>query len=589
MKSKLKSLVNNFKFIFHLTYAVERKLFILNFLFFILLAILPVASLLILKKLVDSIIESRSIQDSMTLMFVVVFIIIQIINAFVQQWSSYFLQKQQYLLSEHIAVRVLNKAVEIDFSFYEDPSFYDSLHLTQNKSSYLPAHVISTFQTLLQQTFLFISLAIFLFSIHWAIPVILLLFSLPMTFSKLIFGKKQFELERSIVPMQRKGQDLFSYITTNTYAKELRLFDFGLRFTNLYKAIQESIFLKRNKLQYLFMRQSLFITFFEVLCITAFYLLLIQRSLVGAISIGGLLVYFQAFQRLQISTSGIFNSVVTLYQFQLYIQELIKYFSLPPRSIVNSNHSQTYVKPELIEIFDLSFMYPGTHRNVLENINMSFSKGKFIAIVGENGSGKSTLLKLLCGLYKTTEGDILFSGKSSNELPSNYFSENISVVFQDFCKYYMSVEDNIAIAKTISESDKIEKALKSATGEMLLRSLHAGVETTLGRTHKLGEELSGGQWQKIAIARALYKDANVLILDEPTSALDPLSEMEFFQNIKNNIGDKLIILITHRLYNLKMADFIYVMEDSRLQESGTFDKLIQENGYFSKYYNAQKI
>jgi ATP-binding cassette, subfamily B, bacterial len=589
MKNKVLSFTKSFRFIINLTYEVDKKIFFLNSLFFILTAFLPLLSLWMLKQLVDKIVLLKSIFDDSVYGLVILFILIQLLQAFLQQLSSYFLQKQQYLISEHISLRVLNKAAEIDFAFYEDPSFYDSLHLTQNKSSYLPSQIISTFQTLIQQTFLFISLAFFLFSIHWAIPLILLFLSFPMALSKLLFGRKQFVLERSIVPMLRKGQDLFIYITTNVYAKELRLYSFGRHFTNLFMSIQESIFQKRNKLQYIFMKKSLFVTFFEVLCITSFYLLLIQRSLTGAITIGGLIVYFQAFQRLQISISGIFNSVVSLYQHQLYLQELIKYFSLPARIFTDGTLSGKDLQPELIEIRNLSFIYPGTQKEILKNINMSFSKGKFIAIVGENGSGKSTLLKLLCGLYKINDGEILFSGKRANQLSPTYFSDNISVVFQDFCKYYMTVEDNVAIGGVTKDPVKIDEALISATGGMLIQSLHAGIETTLGRTHKLGEELSGGQWQKIAIARALYKDCPVLILDEPTSAIDPLAELEFFRNLREKMKDKLIILITHRLYNLKMADFIYVMEEARIQESGTFNDLIIKNGYFSKYYNAQKI
>lgn len=590
MKNKILSLVNNLRFVFQLTYAIERKLFILNFLFFILLAVLPIASLWMLKLLVDRIIETKSLQDSQVYVYVGFFILIQVFNAFVQQASAYFQQKQQYLLSENISVRVLAKAAEIDFSHYEDPAFYDSLHLTQNQSSYLPAQIISTLQTLLQQGLLFIALALFLFSIHWSIPIILLLFSLPMAFSKLIFGRKQFELEKSIIPAQRKGHDLFNYITTNTYAKELRIFNFGGYFTNLYRLLQEEIFKKRNKLQYLFMKKSLFVTFFEVICITAFYLLLIQRSLTGAITVGALIVYFQAFQRLQTSVTGVFNAVITLFQNQLYLQEIIKYFSLPVSSGTVKHVPEPVLNTKnLVEIRDLSFRYPGTDKDVLQDITMRFPKGSFIAIVGENGSGKSTLLKLLCGLYKTDRGEIMYNGIPSNSLPSAFFSKHISVVFQDYGKYYMTVEDNIAIGQKEKDAGKIEKVLSDATGGSLLKTLHAGIETTLGRTHKLGEELSGGQWQKIAIARALYKDAEILILDEPTSAIDPLAELEFFTNLRENMGDKLIILITHRIYNLKMTDYIYLMEDARLKESGSFDELIRQNGYFSRYYNAQKI
>jgi ATP-binding cassette subfamily B protein len=242
-----------------------------------------------------------------------------------------------------------------------------------------------------------------------------------------------------------------------------------------------------------------------------------------------------------------------------------------------------------ISIRNLYFRYPETGKDVLQDISMQFHAGKFIAIVGENGSGKSTLLKLLCGLYKTDRGSLAFSGVNSNNLPASFFSKHISVVFQDFGKYYLTVEDNIAIGQSVNDPERIKKSLQSATGGDLLESLHSGLGTTLGKTHNLGEELSGGQWQKIAIARALYKDSEVLVLDEPTSSIDPLAELEFFSNLKQQMGNRLIILITHRLYNLKLADYIYLMEDSQVRESGTFQDLIDKQGYFSTYYNAQKI
>jgi ATP-binding cassette subfamily B protein len=543
-----------------------------------------------LKLLVDNIIKLGSIRHPNVLIFVGLFILVQILFSFVQQWSAYFLQKQQYLLSEHISLRVLTKAAEIDYAYYEDPAFYDSLHMTQNKSAYLPAQIISTLQTLIQQSLLFIALALFLFSIHWSIPFILLFLSLPMAFSKMLFGRQQFDLEKSIVPVQRKGFELYNYITTNHYAKELRIFDFGRYFTELYRKVQEEIFIKRNKLQYIFLQKSMFVGFFEVISITLFYLVLIQRSISGAITIGSLIIYFQAFQRLQVSVSGIFTSVVSLFQNQLYLQEIIKYFNLPiTRSIGADLNEKLEGPPDSIEVRNLSFSYPGTENEVLKDINMIFPKGKFVAIVGENGSGKSTMLKLLCGLYSATQGELYFNEIPSGKIPGSYFSKNISVVFQDFGKYYMTVEDNIAIGHAEKNPEKIELVLKAATGDKMVNSLHAGIGTTLGRSHKLGEELSGGQWQKIAIARALYKDARVLILDEPTSAIDPVAELEFFQHLRENINERIIILITHRLYNLKLTDYIYVMEDSRIMESGSFNELIKKEGYFSRYYNAQKI
>ena len=590
MKNKLLSFTKSFQFILRLTFQVDKRLFLLNTLIYLLLAILPLFSLWILKLLVDRIIEKKELFHPDIYGFVALFIVIQLLHSLVQQWGAYYLQKQQYLLSEHITLKVLSKAGEIEYAYYEDPIFYDSLHLAQNQSAYLPSHIINTLQTLMQQLITIVALIIFLLSVHWSIPFFLVLSSLPLAISKLFYGQRQFQLEKSIIPEQRKAADLFSYVTTNNYAKELRVFNFGQFFTNRYRQMQRNIYEKRNRLHYIYMQKGMLVSFFEVLFVTLFYLVLIARSIAGTITIGGLIMYFQAFQRLQVSVQAFYKSGITLFQHQLYLQEIMKYLTLPmPRMDKQSDILQGNMHIDEILMSKVYFAYPDTNRDVLQDINMKFPKGKFIAIVGENGSGKSTLLKLLCGLYKTKNGILTYGGVNANELPAAFFSDNISVVFQDFGKYHMTVEDNIAIGKHDPDAEKIKYVLNLATGQDILHTLQSGLKTSLGRNYALGEELSGGQWQKIAIARALYKDHQVLILDEPTSAIDPLAEIEFFTNLRSGMGDKIIILITHRLYNLKLADYIYVMDDSRVKESGTFDELISTKGYFYQYYNAQKI
>ncbi len=386
------------------------------------------------------------------------------------------------------------------------------------------------------------------------------------------------------------SDELDNYVTNHSYAKELRIFSFGSYFIELYQKLQKKIFNQRNQLQYVYMQKSMLITFFEVLFVTAFYLILISKSIGGAITVGGLIIYFQAFQRLQTSVNGIFKSGTSLFQNQLYLQEIVKYLSLPGRYEKVATAKKELINDGFnIDISNLYFKYPNTSKDVLKDINLHFEKGKFIAVVGENGSGKSTLLKLLCGLYNTDRGGIYFGGINANTLSTSFFSTHISVVFQDFGKYYMTVEDNIALGLNRADPERLEKAMHDATGSDILVSLQSGMQTTLGRTHKLGEELSGGQWQKIAIARALYKKHQILILDEPTSAIDPLAELKFFSKVKQEIEDKIVILITHRLHNLKLADHVYVMYKGEVGESGTFESLMEQKGYFYRYYQAQQL
>jgi ABC-type multidrug transport system fused ATPase/permease subunit len=242
-----------------------------------------------------------------------------------------------------------------------------------------------------------------------------------------------------------------------------------------------------------------------------------------------------------------------------------------------------------ILVRNLHFRYPGTDRPVLSDVNMRFPAEGFVAIVGENGSGKSTLVKLICGLYAVEEGEILMEGSPVNGLPDEWFRDKVSVLFQDFGHYYLTVAENVALGQPGPDPGRLQSSLELATASGFVDHLRDGQQSVLGRTHKNGEELSGGQWQKIAIARALYKKADILILDEPTSSMDPLSEHRFFEQLRQVSAGRLVVLITHRLYNLRMADYIYVFDEGRIAEEGGFDDLVRRDGLFNRYYKTQKL
>jgi ATP-binding cassette subfamily B protein len=265
------------------------------------------------------------------------------------------------------------------------------------------------------------------------------------------------------------------------------------------------------------------------------------------------------------------------------------FFSLESRQAGPLPESAMASGRQGIEVRNLSFRYPGTDRPVLQDVSMQLPGEGFVAIVGENGSGKSTLVKLICGLYAIEEGEILMEGNPVNSLPDEWFREKVSVLFQDFGHYYLTVDENVALGNPGPDPGRLQSSLELATAAGFVGNLRQGQQSVLGRTHKNGEELSGGQWQKIAIARALYKKAEILILDEPTSSMDPLSEHRFFEQLRQASGNRLVILITHRLYNLRMADYIYVFEEGRIGEAGSFDELVRKDGLFNRYYKTQKL
>jgi ATP-binding cassette subfamily B protein len=573
---------------FLLIWNSEKKLTIINFSLFILQAVLPLLSLIVLKNFIDEVIKSpHDLQHSGWSLLL--FAGLQLAGVLISQFSDYYLAIQQQLISDHIAEQVLDKAIELDLQYYENPAFYDELHMAQQQSLNKPAQLITAYQGILQNLISVILFSGFMLVAHWSILVLIIILGIPLAISKILHGYRQFRLEKECMPAQRKAADFFRYLTTDTYAKEVRIFSYGKNFISQFLDLRAHIFEKKKQLNYRFLKQSMLIQFFEILVITAIYCIIIISAISGAITVGGLVIYFQVFQRLQTAITGLFQSGINLFQNQLYLREILKYLSAPSIAKNDAHSANVPALSTGISVKGLSFTYPQTQRLVLRNIDMNFKPGQITAIVGENGSGKSTIIKLLCGLYEADKQTIFIEGADINELSQEELRKNIACVFQDFGKYYLTIEDNIAIGNNKKEMVRMELATDKAGLGDKIHSFAGGYKTHLGRTFKNGEQLSGGQWQKVALARGFYKDSNILILDEPTSSLDPIAEHTVFQNLKNEIGNKIIVLITHRLYNLKLADHIYVMENGLVAEHGGFSELLAASGAFANMYEKQGI
>ena len=574
---------------FALVWGSARRLTLINLLLFVLLAIIPLLSFMVLKELIDRVIKEGAISWDWSGIYLVQFGLLQLANIVITQFSSYYMLLQQQVISDDIAVQVLNKAVQLDLEYYENPGFYDDLHMAQQQSLHRPAQLISTAQTIIQNIITIILFAGFLFLVHWAVPVLLVALSIPLAVSKVLHGYQQFLLEKNTVPVQRKAGSLFSYLTTDTHAKEVRVFNFGKEFINQFIHLRQFIFAKKKQLHYKFLKQSIFIQFFEVAFTILIYCILIMSAVAGTITIGGLVIYFQVFQRLQASINNLFQAGINLFQNHLYLKQILDY--LDAATIVkDSNEARPMpALSQSIRVKNLSFTYPQTDKQILHDVSMELKPGTITAIVGENGSGKSTLIKLLCRLYDVPRGAISIDGTDLLDIAQDDWRANITAIFQDFGKYYLTVEDNIALGENRRDEAAMDAAASRSGIYSFIQKLPAKYKTMLGRTFKNGVQLSGGQWQKMALARGFYKNSRIIILDEPTSAMDPIAEYGVFQTLKEELNDKIVVLITHRLYNLKLADNIYVFDDGRVVEQGRFDQLLERKAVFSTIYEKQAI
>lgn len=572
---------------FALVWHMSKRVTLINLCLFVLQAFFPLFSLLVLKKLIDVIVANNTITWQSCGRYLILFAVLQIISAIITQLTTYYQLVQQQLVADEIAGRVLHKAIELDLEYYENPGFYDDLHAAQQQSLYRPSQLVSSLQGIISGIINIAMLSGFLMLVHWSVILMVILLGVPMAVSKLFNSHRQYLQDKRYVPLQRKAFDYFQYLTTDVYAKEVRIFDFGKRFINKFLNIRHTIYRGKIDLQKKFLKQNLFIKSFEIIVTTIIYGTIILSAVTGLITIGGLVIYFQVFQRLQGAITSFFQSTVNLFQNQLYLQQIMQYLSAPH---ILSEAVEPRPFPALkkgVQVKDLKFIYPSTETLVLNNINMQFQPGKITAIVGENGSGKSTLIKLLCRLYNATGGEVRIDDLDIADIGTSDLRQNISAVFQDYGKYYMSVEDNIALNEEQADSQRLNAASRKAGLAEKINKMPKGYETTLGKTYKNGEQLSGGQWQKVALARGMYKQSKILILDEPTSAMDPDAEYELFENLKADIDGRIIIVVTHRLYNLKIADNIYCMKNGSVAEEGRFDELVAKGGVFAEMYRKQ--
>ncbi|OJU23148.1 MAG: hypothetical protein BGN92_02005 [Sphingobacteriales bacterium 41-5] len=321
------------------------------------------------------------------------------------------------------------------------------------------------------------------------------------------------------------------------------------------------------------------------------FALLSKQAIENTITIGLFVIYIQGFQSLQNNSKNFLQSIVQILQQRVFLKDLFAFLDIETTEKLQNNESFPELKNGLT-IHGLSFKYSPEGHQILKDISLSCQPGQIIAIVGENGSGKSTLIKILSKLYEADSGKIYFDDKELKNLRTDEYRKRSVFLFQDFEKYFFTIEENIVLgkpdpSKTIAD---IQFAAKSSGADSFITKLSKGYQTRMGRIFEGSEQLSGGEWQKLALARVFYRnEASLIVLDEPTSALDAQAEFDIFRQIQSIGKNKMVILITHRLYNLKIADYLYVMQNGRIAEEGRFNELIDKGGTFTRLYNMQQL
>lgn len=541
------------------------------------------------KKLIDSIILIHdSDKESIVISKIITVFAFSIIYAFIRIVSSLLLDYQANKVGAYIDDKIHEKATAMDLSFYESPAYFDILNRAKSAGPEKPAAIIIDSIGLVKNIIMLLAISYLLFSIHWSLLPLLILFTIPTLWVRIGLAKKLHHWNLSKTHMERKSSYLSHLISSDVTAKEIKLFGLGNSIRSAYTAIRVQLLKEQLGIKRKSAKIEIFSSLFSLIGVFSCIAAITFGILSGKTTVGDITIFVVAFMQSFGVLQTIMANTTTIYQNSIIVKCIFDLLEMEPVMKDGTQEmSITELTGQTICFKDVCFNYPDTD-HTLQDINLTISTGKVIALVGFNGSGKSTLIKLLARLYDPDSGAVLLNGINICNYKIHEYRKRVSMVFQDYVRYNIPVQDNISFGDIDQplNQERLFNAANDSGADLFINKLPNGYETLMGKIFEEGHEVSIGQWQKLAIARAFYSSADFIVLDEATSALDAFAEETLFANIKKNKSGKGILLISHRLSAIMQADYIYVMSEGRIQQAGTHEQLIKEEGDYRILFNT---